>query len=147
MLAIYAALVIIASLNRETGLLLVFLHAAYFPARWLQTALLAAVWGMVTLAIHLALGNADHVLGLVGTLQYNLDTLPDVIFANAPLIPLLLLVLMSYRHASNRAKRLLWITLGYVAAILVGGAWSETQRLILPVIPLIIPLIVYQNLE
>lgn len=127
-----------------------FLYAAMFPSRWRQIAFLGAVWGVVTASLHLILGPADHVLGLIGTLQYNVQFLGDAIFANLPLIPILILGVGAYRAASGLHKRFAWIALGYLAAIVVGGAWNESQRLILPIIPILLPPImakVYYNLR
>jgi hypothetical protein len=61
---IYGALVILASLNRETGLLLVGVYWAMFDfRRWRELVVFAALWGVVTLALHLALGAATPQFG------------------------------------------------------------------------------------
>lgn len=142
MLLLYATLVALAATNRETSLVLVFCYLAYYPTRWRQAAFLALVWGTVTLAIHVGQGSAEHMLGLMGTFQYNLNTLPDALFTNVLLIPLWIAAGIGYRRATGVLKRLAWVALLYMAAIVIGGAWSEMQRLALPVVILIIPLIV-----
>lgn len=142
MFVAYAALIVAASLNRETGGILVALYIAYFLPEWRfhwrRFLLLAMIWAAIQASIHLALGPAPHMLGLAGTLRYNLDYLPDAIFANLPFIPLLLLALRNFRHMSALRKRLMAIVVLYLVAIGVGAAWNETERLILPVLPLVL---------
>ena len=142
MFVAYAALIVIASLNRETGLLLVFCYAAFFPRRYGQIALLALVWAAVTGVLHLVLGDAPHVLGLAGTLDYNLVNLPDGLFTNALLLPIAMVLFTAYRTAPPLLRRLVWVAGLYLVAIAVGAAWNEMFRLVLPVMPLLLPLLV-----
>lgn len=142
MFVAYAALIVLASLNRETGLLLVFCYAAFFPRRYGQIALLALVWAAVTGALHLVLGDAPHVLGVAGTLDYNLLNLPDGSFTNALLIPLVIILGLAYRAAPPLLRRLVWVAGLYLVAIAVGAAWNEMFRLVLPIVPLLLPVIV-----
>lgn len=137
--AFYALIVALASFNRETGLVLVFLFIAYFPARWRQGVLLFLVYASITAAIHLAMGSSPHMLGLDGTLRYNLDNLNDALLTNVLFVPLWAMVVLNYRAASPIFRRLVWVAVAYLLAIAVGGAWNETARLILPIMPLILP--------
>lgn len=138
----YAALVALLSLNRETGGVLVALYVAWFLHDWRRQAvrlfLLTLVWASVQIALHLSLGSAPHQLGLAGTLAYNLNTLADAFFANLLLLPLVILTALNYSRLTPLLKRLLWVAGLYILAILVGGAWNESQRLILPVLPLVL---------
>lgn len=145
----FAALVIFASMNRETGGVLVALYAATFLNKrhcyWQRFLLLAFCWGAVQAALHWALGSSEHVLGLVGTFQYNLAFLPDAIFANVALLPLIVLVLWGYRRASALDRHYAWVAALYGLAIAVGGAWNESNRLILPIFPLVLPILLYND--
>ena len=141
--ALYALLTALASTNRETSLLLVFLYAAHYGRQSLKPSLLLlAIWALVTASIHLAVGPYLHMLGLENTLLYNLSNLPDTLISNLPLLPLAWLAVAGYRGAPSVLQRLAWVALGYMVAIAVGASWSEVQRLCLPLLPLILPLIV-----
>lgn len=141
-------LLILASLNRETSLLLPILYAAWHGrVKWREAGALLLIWGAITAGIHLVIGSFPHQLGLVGTLEYNLGNLPDALIANLLLLPLAWLVVAGYRAADVRLKRFVWVVAVYVLAIAVGGALNETQRLILPVLPLLIPVMLQERLN
>jgi hypothetical protein len=139
---IVGLLTIIASLNRETGLIIPALYCFYHfesfskPEKSITGWPLIAYSVLITDAIHIALGSSDHVLGLVGTLQYNLQNAGDAIFSNLLLIPLIIAATVGYKTLPTALKRLLWVALLYCGAIAVGGAWNEAMRLILPVLPI-----------
>lgn len=139
-------IVIIASLNRETAIVIPVLYYVYHwkqEKTGLHYVLLLAVYGAVTLSLHYALGNADHVLGLQGTFEYNLQNLADGLFTAFLLLPLGLLIIMRYRASTPLFKRFTWVSGWYLSAVLVGGAWGESARLLLPVLPLVLPMVLY----
>lgn len=139
---VMVALVVVAALNRETSLLLVGAYAAY---RWREPGIvgpfleLALAWALVTIGLHLVLGDAPHVLGFIGTLHYNMDTILEAMFSNLLFIPLWLLAHYYSRGAQPMLRRLLWCVLLYMLAVLVGAAWQEV-RLLLTVFPLVLPI-------
>lgn len=138
------ALVILASLNRETALLLPFI---YFALRWreggiVRYSLLIIVYVLTTFALHIALGSADHMLGLQGTFEYNLQYLDSGLFAAFLVLPLLAIVVLQYRASSPAYRRLAWVAGGYLAAVLIGGAWNEMLRLSLPALVLTLPIVI-----
>lgn len=143
-----AMLTILASLNRETGIVIPALYVAYNLTQWrawrywLTSLLLVVLWAGVTVGLRLVLGSYPHMLGSLagGTLAYNLANLPDALFTNILLVPLVLAVLLGYRAAPAPLRRLAWVAGGYMAAIAIGGALNEMHRLVLPLLPLVIPL-------
>ncbi len=138
----YTVLVAIASFNRETSAFLVLLYLAYYGlSRWREVAVLGAIWVLVTGGLHVVIGSHPHQLGLVGTLTYNVNTLPQTAVVVVTLLPLALAALGGYRRAPSLLRRLAWVGMLYVGAIAVGASWSESLRLVIPVMPLILPLI------
>lgn len=138
-----AVLMVLASFNRETGILLASLYAAYYwREKTRESIALVLIWTVITAGIHIVIGTYPHMLGLSGTLFYNLNNLPDAVIANLLLAPLVIATALGYRHAPTRLQRLTLVSLVYVAAVFVGGAWGESQRLLLPVLPLVLPVMV-----
>lgn len=140
---LFIPLVVIGALNRETSLVIPAIYVAYhWRANWRQAVVLAVIWATITLALHVILGGAEHQTGgLTGTLEFNLGTLSNVLVTNLIFAPLAIAVVISYRSASPILKRFVWVAVVYLAAIAVGGALEESNRLVLPMLPLIIPLL------
>jgi len=148
---IIAVMVILASFNRETGVLLVaiygLLHMADFRKRgfYIQLLSLAGLWVVITVGLHITLGAAPHILGLAGTFQRNIDNLPQALIINLILLPLWILAAMSYRRSPLMLKGFGLLAAAYLVSAFVGGLWGEIGRLSLPAIPLILPLIVSEK--
>lgn len=140
---VLAVLTLIASTNRETALLIPAVYLAWHGRTVLRQALeLLAIWAVTTAAIHLARGSAEHMLGIVGTLQYNIgDLATGGIPAALVIAPLFLAFVYSYRNAPLEYKRLAVVGAVYLAAVVGGGAWGEVQRLCLPALPLLLPMV------
>lgn len=142
-------LVFIASLNRETGLVIgiIYISELIEYRKHIRLIIPVLIWGITTAAIHIALGTSDHVLGVVGTLEYNWQNIADALFTNALLIPLIIAVAIGYRSSPPTLKCLLWVTALYCGAVIIGGAWNETMRLLLPVLPIALPAVMYKPAE
>jgi hypothetical protein len=135
-----ARLVFVATLNRETTVLLPLL-AWLSTGRWrLATGLLAiwtATYGGLRLyygdvPLHLTLGEIWHA----NTVEYVGSFLLGLaLFGWIPV-----LALRGYRTAPPFVKRGAWVAIPYLAAIAVFGIWREF-RLFLPLLPLAIPLV------
>lgn len=137
----FVPLVVLASLNRETGLVLAGIYGAYHGRdQWRNTAALAGIWILITAGLHIVIPSAPHVLGLTGTFEYNLANMPDALLTNLLLLPLAIMIVAGYRKAPIQLRRLAWVAAIYALAIVVGAAWNETQRLILPISPLLLPI-------
>jgi hypothetical protein len=106
---------------------------------------LGALWAGITAMLHITLGTAPHVLGLTGTLQANMDNLPQALIVNGILLPLWIMAAMGYRKSPMMLKGLGWVAAAYLVAAFVGGLWGEMARLSLPTIPLILPLLVAEK--
>ena len=148
---IVAAMVVFASLNRETGVLLVAIYALLNSADYRQRGFyfrlvaLAGLWAVITAVLHISLGAAPHVLGATGTLQANLDNLPQALIVNVILLLLWIMVAIGYRRSPAMLKCLGWLAGAYLISAFVGGLWGEMGRLSLPAIPLILPFVVAEK--
>ena len=141
----FIPLVALAALNRETALLIPCIYLAYHGrGTWRKFVVLVLVWASVTALIHIGIGAYPHVLGLLGTFEWNISQLPNGILANLLLMPLAIVAIMGYKRTTSRFKRLAWVAAVYIGAMLVGGSWDEFQRLILPVLPLLLPTLITQ---
>ncbi|MEP6986607.1 MAG: hypothetical protein ABI970_13460 [Chloroflexota bacterium] len=144
-------MVILASLNRETGVLLVAIYAllniADYRSRgfYIRVLVLGWIWAGITAALHLTLGAVPHVLGLMGTLQSNIENLSQALIINLILLSLWIMAIIGYRRSPIILKRLGWLALAYLFTALVGGLWAEMARLSLPAIPLILPFLVAEK--
>lgn len=144
---IVALLTLIASMNRETGVIFIALYAFYYGKPSWNVAILGAIFNVVFIIIHLVFGTSDHILGLAGTFQYNLQNLPDAILTNILLLPLVVAVAVAYKSSLPTLKRLLWVAALYCGAIAVAGAWNESLRLILPVLPIALAAVMVKPVE
>lgn len=150
-IGVLALLVMLATLNRETGFFVVLIYAAWhFDKRqtrryWLNVAILGMVYIAPTLAIHYSLGSYEHTKGLLGTLQHNLDTIVSATLINLALLPVWLAAFLSYRTIPAPFKRLLWVAALALGAIVVGGTWAESARLTIILYPMILPAMIYQT--
>jgi hypothetical protein len=135
-------LVILASFNRETGLLLVAVYAVLVGKAGIKGSLaLFALWAIIMAGLHLTLGAAPHVQGFEGTLKINLDHLGHGILINLVMLPLWLAAYIGYRKRGNPIDRwLAWIALLYMCAVFVGGILDESARMALPAEVLVLPL-------
>ncbi|MBI1277793.1 MAG: hypothetical protein GC179_06660 [Anaerolineaceae bacterium] len=135
-------IIILASFNRETGLLLVAVYAALGGKAGLKFSLaLLIVWAVITAGLHLALGSAAHVQGFMGTLQINLNHLAHGLLINAVMLPIWILAVVGYRKRHNPLDRkFLLIAFMYMIAVFVGGILDESARMALPAILLVLPL-------
>lgn len=143
-------LTILASLNRETGLLIVGAYAAcsigqwHSRRYWMRVGVLAGLWAVITAGLHIALGSAPQILSLQETFQTNTAALPDAIISNLMLAPLWFLAARNYRQSPAQFKALVWVGIAYLIAVLIGGLWHEI-RLLLPLFPLLLPVILSYN--
>ena len=139
----FIPLVIIASLNRESGIVVAAIYAAWWGRAGLkQAAALLAIYLGITATLHIVLGGAEHTMGIIGTLQYNLTNALDGILANLILLPLYWLTASSFRRSDARLQRLAVVAGGYLLAVVVAGSWGESMRLLLPTLILCLPLII-----
>ncbi len=136
------ALIVLASFNRETGLLLVAVYAVLLGKSGIKRSLaLLFLWAIITAGLHLALGSAAHVQGFMGTLQINLNHLVHGLFINLVMLPIWILAFVGYRKLHNPLdKWFLMIAVLYMIAVFVGGILDESARMALPAILLVLPL-------
>jgi len=133
----YALLVMVACLNRETGLYLVVLYA--FSTRRLKASLLLALIGAATpVAIRMGVGIGDRYWTLPMIFARNLEVLPESILNTVLLLGIpVLLAALGWSHTPPRLRVLAWTLPLYLVPVLVGGIWNET-RLFIPILPILL---------
>lgn len=137
-----SVLMILASLNRETGLLLAFIYIAYhYDWKHLpRFVILALAYGAVQLWLTLIVGAVPQYMSLENNLRGNLMLLPETFLANLFFIPLWFLIALQYRYSIPVFKRFTLIACGYSGVVLFGAVWLEFPRLVLSVLPLVLPM-------
>jgi hypothetical protein len=139
----------IATLNRETGMLL---PIAAFVMLWPDDRQRAAVWGGTSLlaavliyaGVRLAIGPADRLITVGGVWRLNLGR--EAFLAALTNIPLFLgvtgwgLLVVGTRRAPEYLRRTLWIAVPYVALLSVYAIWYEV-RLLMTLYPILVTLV------
>lgn len=148
-----AVLVVLASLNRETG---VFLALAFLVARapglrragpergrvLAFAAVLLLLWAGVFFGVRLVRGDVPRGITVAETFARNTSA-TGLLFAciQAPLFlgALWVFAALGFRSAPALVQRLAALVPLYLATVLVWGIWSEV-RLLMPLYPLLVPL-------
>lgn len=139
-IVVYGVLLALATLNRETSILLVGAYAAYHGrCKVKESIYLLVLWGAVTVGLHIVLGAAPHIYGLQNTLERNLEGIAQVIMYNTPFVVLWLMVVARYRTSSRVLRRFAWVALAYAGCVVMGALWAEV-RLWLVILPLVLPI-------
>jgi hypothetical protein len=147
----YSVAVALASLNKETAFFLVLMWMAFnfnqwkLVEYWAKSITLAMVYVAVTVALHVSIGEADHILGLEGTIKYNLGDLRDSMLINIILSPLWYMMARGFKSSPPHLRALALVGVLHLVAIVIGAAWNESPRLILPLLPLILPTMLYTD--
>jgi hypothetical protein len=136
-------LVALASLNRETGIFLVFLFAATQPLtrRNVMTAIAyTGVWAAVFIGVRWFGGEADRYWELGRIWRTNLSQ-PGLTLYNvtAFLGVMWIFAIIGFRRAPAFVQRAAIVIPAYAGAVAVWGLWWEV-RLLLPLLPLVLPL-------
>lgn len=136
-------LLALACLNRETGGLIALW---YIASRWRNEPLKqwltwSAVYVAVTLGIFFALrfwlGTAPESTPFFsGTWMLLNEEFTELLYWNLGVIPLVLIIIMNYRHCPPMIQRGLWVVLAYFVILLAKARISEIG-LWLPVMPLV----------
>jgi hypothetical protein len=154
---ILAALTLVATLNRETGIFLpvAFLfsnvnrgggerdHGAARVRKW--PALLAGyvfIWVFVYGAIRVLRGATDHMYTL-GEIWMHNTAKHNLVYTPVNLILFLgafwAFAAMGYRHAPAFLRRITWVIVPYVIMVALFGMWREV-RLLMPLYPILVAL-------
>ncbi len=140
---IYGLLIILATLNRETGVLLVLAFAAIHFPRWRErriqvwTIVYGGLWAAVYVGLRLWRGPAPELESLAVLLDKNLHSwmLPEAISNHFYFLPLYLSVFLMWRKLSPELRRLIiFVVVPYLALTAIFGGWNEV-RLLMPVMP------------
>ena len=139
----YAVLVLIAALNRETGVLLVLAYGAVHLSQWREKRVMfwglsyALIWAAVFVLLRVGRGAAPDEVTLAAAWSGNTQTWHgiDALTYNLFFIPLYVSVFLSWRWLRLEVKRLfVLVALPYLILVAVFGFWNEV-RLLIPVLP------------
>lgn len=150
-----AALVAVASLNRETA---VFIPLAFFLTIDMKGFLkrrtdterkpvvlfggLLLIWAAVYWGLRYCLGGAAHIATLGGILAQNTtegSVLHALVNGSLFLGGLWAFAVLGLRYAPGFLKRVAWIVPIYLIAVIAWGMWREV-RLLMPLYPVLVPL-------
>lgn len=144
----YALLVIVASLNRETGgLLLVLVYFGWNLGQgslrrhlsW--TGFYAILWIVIFVGLRLALGDAPYYSEIVSRNTTDARVTSEIVLHNALMLPLALLAFIGWRQGEARLRRTVVVmTLPYLALLAFFAVWNEV-RLWMPVVTVALPMI------
>lgn len=138
-----AILVVLATLNRETAILIPLAHVTLYRTRHMAfSALLIGLWVVVYGGLRLALGPAPDLITVSEIWYKNTGGSGYVVSSwiknQALLVPLWLLAAVGYRYAAEPLRRLGWLIPLYVGLFLVFALWHEV-RLLLILFPIALP--------
>lgn len=138
----YLALVILAALNRETGLLLV----AFYALLALRTGqgrawavVYAAAYATVTIGVHAVQGSAETCCTIEWTASENLRYLDRLILIPLTFGAFWYMAARGWRRADTVTQTCAILIPPYFAACWIGAMWFET-RLIAEMFPLMLAL-------
>lgn len=140
-------LIALASVNRGTGIFVALACAVYAFEQWGRVKAIGGILVSVGFigVIYLILSqNPTYLTALENPFAYNLVNLSSAILLWIAFFPLLLLVIWQYRACPLAVKRLLWVAVPYVALTLASSSWDEFSRYSITIMPLILPVILYQ---
>jgi len=152
----FAALVLLASLNRETGLWLALAHPL---TRWsfdelkhaprssrlraaISSIAMLAIWAGIFLGLRQVLGSAPHVNTLAQAWASN-TTGRNLLRTGLRIVVLFgafgVFAVAGFRHAPDFVRRTVRLVPFWLALVLPYGLWWEV-RLLVPLYPIVVPL-------
>jgi hypothetical protein len=144
----FGALIALATLNRETGVLLVLAYAAVNLPRWrerrvqIKFVIYGAVWAAVYMGLRLWLGRAPDMITLQETVTANLSpgwVREQALINNSFLIPVWIAACLGIPRTPRALRRVALIGIPYLLLLIPFSLWNET-RLLLPLFTLWLPL-------
>lgn len=143
----YGVLIVIATLNRETAILLPIIFALVYISRvksgwfWVRLLTFFGLWAFVFIALRLILGIAPE--GITVSEIWALNTgggwwTEEAIIKNAFFIPVWIGALGGLRRSPRFVQMAFIAVLPYLVLFLIYGVWNEV-RLLLPVLVLVLP--------
>lgn len=144
---LFAALVVIGALNRETG---VILPIAYVGLRWRDTRRLRLflcaggyilVWAAVFVGVRAVIGHVPDQITVADVFKANTSSpwhMTNAAINLGVTVPVWALAALGVRGADARLRRIALAGLPYAALFAVFGLWNET-RLLLPLFALWMP--------
>jgi hypothetical protein len=145
---VFAALVALATINRETAVLLPLAYAALHLDKWrqpkvvLQAAGYLAVWAGVYGGLRVWLGPAPDQITVARIFAANLGggwNTSQAVINNLIVLPVWIAAAMNWRSAPRQLQRIALVGVPYVLLLLVFALWNET-RLLLPLFVFWLPL-------
>lgn len=140
----FAILIVIATLNRETAVLLPLSVIAPKTDRrkWLYFAFFLTLWAVVYLWLRNALGSAPDAVPIGLSWKSNMAMLNHSLFNQALFVPVWTLYIYKLRHADRFHKYLILVVAFYAVLLIPFSLWNEV-RLLLPLFVFTIPVVLH----
>ena len=137
---VFGAIIALATLNRNTSILLVLAYALLFPRDWRRILVYGALWAAVYGALLLTRHPTYNLGDFAGVLQQNIDpanlikqTIPNTL----AIVPVILLAWLGIRR-NVFLRRVAWVMVVYVPLVIIAALWWES-RVFLSLFPLLLP--------
>ena len=130
-----AALIALASFNRETAVFLVLLHLVtsdWSRAAWIRTFAYGAIWAAVFVGVRIVSGEGERYWSIDLIFRTNMSQ-PRLALANITMLlgAFWLFAVMGWSHAAGFVRRSALIIPAYLVTIAIWGIWWEV-RLLMP---------------
>jgi hypothetical protein len=145
---VYAALILVASFNRETAVLLPMAFMALYFDKWRtrwywnRAVLFGGIWLAVYVGLRLLLGAAPDEVTVAAAWANNTGGgwhTVEAITKIGLMLPVWALVAVNARQSQSHLQRIALVGLPYLALYMLFGFWHEI-RLTLPLFVLWLPL-------
>ena len=145
---VFAALVVVGTLNRETALLLPLAYAALHLPEWKRPRVLVqafsffALWAVVFGGVRLVIGPVPDQIAVADVWKANTSSpwhMTNALINLGVTVPVWILAALDWKTAPARLKRLALVGLPYLGLLMAFALWNET-RLLLPLFALWMPL-------
>ena len=144
---VFAGLIVVGTLNRETALLLPLAYAALRLPDWkrarvlVQVAAYFALWAAVYGGLRLLIGPVPDQIAVADVWKANTSSpwhMTNALINLGVTVPVWILAALGWKAAPVRLKRLALVGVPYLALLTVFALWNET-RLLLPLFTLWMP--------
>lgn len=145
---VFAALVVVGTLNRETALLLPLAYAALHLSEWKRPRVLVqafsffALWAVVFVGVRLIIGPVPDQIAVADVWKANTSSpwhMTNALINLGVTVPVWILAALDWKTAPARLKRLALVGVPYLGLLMAFALWNET-RLLLPLFALWMPL-------
>lgn len=143
----FAIVLVLATLNRETAVLLPISFVLAYRERitsgwyWSRAVAFFGLWGLVFVGLRVILGHAPDAITIGEVWALNTDGgwgTEEAILKNAFLVPIWIGAAAGFGNSPRFIRRIAPAVFPYLVLFLIFGVWNEV-RLLLPVLVFVLP--------